>query len=92
MLKPGGRLYLADVVVSRPLAPIARSNAELWAACIAGAVPAAEITALVAAAGLEGSRIVERFDCFRGTPTARKFAGRLDAYGVNVLAMKPSGP
>jgi SAM-dependent methyltransferase len=32
ILKPGGRLYLADVVVQRELSLAARSDAELWAA------------------------------------------------------------
>ena len=38
VLKPGGSLYLADVVVQRELTLEARSNPELWAACIAGAL------------------------------------------------------
>jgi SAM-dependent methyltransferase len=32
VLKPGGRLYLADVVVQRDLSLAARSDADLWAA------------------------------------------------------------
>jgi ubiquinone/menaquinone biosynthesis C-methylase UbiE len=32
VLKPGGRLYLADVVVQRELSLAARSDADLWAA------------------------------------------------------------
>ena len=38
VLKPGGSLYLDDVVVQRELTLKARSNPELWAACIAGAL------------------------------------------------------
>jgi ubiquinone/menaquinone biosynthesis C-methylase UbiE len=32
VLKPGGRLYLADVIVQRELSPAARSDVDLWAA------------------------------------------------------------
>jgi ubiquinone/menaquinone biosynthesis C-methylase UbiE len=32
VLRPGGRLYLADVVVQRELSLAARSDVELWAA------------------------------------------------------------
>jgi ubiquinone/menaquinone biosynthesis C-methylase UbiE len=32
VLKPGGRLYLADVVVQRELSLMARSDVDLWAA------------------------------------------------------------
>jgi hypothetical protein len=35
VLKPGGSLYLADVVVQRELTQEARGNPELWAAGIA---------------------------------------------------------
>jgi arsenite methyltransferase len=39
VLRPGGRLYLADVVVARELKLETRLQPELWAACIAGALP-----------------------------------------------------
>ena len=32
VLKPGGRLYLADVILSEELSQTSRSDAELWAA------------------------------------------------------------
>jgi hypothetical protein len=39
MLRPGGRLAIADVVSTIPLKEATRRNVELWVACIAGAVP-----------------------------------------------------
>ena len=39
MLRPGGRLALADIVSASPLKEATRRNTELWAACIAGAIP-----------------------------------------------------
>jgi hypothetical protein len=39
VLRPGGRLALADIVSARALKERTRRNVELWAACIAGAVP-----------------------------------------------------
>lgn len=38
-LRPGGRLAIADIVSARELRPRTRANTQLWAACIAGAVP-----------------------------------------------------
>ena len=32
VLRPGGRLYLADVVITEELSQTSRSDAELWAA------------------------------------------------------------
>src|SRR5215510_14392132 len=39
VLRPGGRLALADIVSGRALRERTRRNVELWAACIAGAIP-----------------------------------------------------
>ena len=50
MLRPGGRLAIADIVSATPLKESTRRNTELWAACIAGAIPTtAYLDALVAA-------------------------------------------
>ena len=38
VLRPGGRLALADIVSETPLREATRRNTELWAACIAGAI------------------------------------------------------
>jgi arsenite methyltransferase len=39
VLRPGGRLAIADIVSASPLKEPTRRNTELWAACIAGAIP-----------------------------------------------------
>jgi SAM-dependent methyltransferase len=88
VLRPGGAMYLADVVLDRALDPRVRGDAGLWAACIGGALTEVELLRLVEASGLQGARITERFECFVGTSLDRKFHNRLHAYGVNVCAVK----
>src|SRR5262249_36755225 len=51
VLRPGGRLALADIVSGRPLKERTRRNVELWAACIAGAIPRGNYVETLEAAG-----------------------------------------
>ena len=88
VLKPGGRLYLADVVVAREITMEARANPDLWAACIGGALPEPELFEVAAAAGLRDGRITERFDCFRNTSAEVKVAKDLRVHAVNFFARK----
>jgi SAM-dependent methyltransferase len=51
VLRPGGRLAIADIVSGRPLKERTRRNVELWAACIAGAIPRRSYLGALEAAG-----------------------------------------
>ena len=51
VLRPGGRLALADIVSGRALKERTRRNVELWAACIAGAIPRHSYVETIEAAG-----------------------------------------
>jgi arsenite methyltransferase len=90
VLKPGGELYLADVVVQRELTLEARANPELWAACIAGALVESELPVLAAERGLVGGRVVRRFNCFYDTSAEAKVAKDLFIQSVNFHARKPA--
>ena len=88
VLRPGGRLALADIVSGRPLKERTRRNVELWAACIAGAIPR---TAYLDALDAHGLRVaaVRRND-YRFT--SERAAGACRTYAVesiSVLAAKP---
>ena len=88
VLRPGGRLYLADVVVQRELTLAARKNAELWAACIGGAVREDELIDLAAGAGLQDGRIHARFQSFANTSAEAKVSSDLRIGAVNFSARK----
>jgi arsenite methyltransferase len=51
VLRPGGRLAIVDIVSATPLKESTRRNTDLWAACIAGAIPATAYLDALAAAG-----------------------------------------
>src|SRR2546421_9406320 len=59
VLRAGGRLAVADIVSGRPLKERTRRNIELWAACIAGAIPRRSYVEGVEAAGFEVKTVRE---------------------------------
>lgn len=89
VLRPGGYLFLADVVVQRELTLDARSNPDLWAACVGGAVVEHELTELAEDTGLQEARVVRRFNCFYNTTAEAKVAKDLFIHAVNFVARKP---
>lgn len=52
ILKPGGRLAIADIVTQSQLPETVSCNADLWAACIGGAMQIDDYCAAIEAAGL----------------------------------------
>jgi SAM-dependent methyltransferase len=52
VLRPGGRLGLSDIVSGRALKERTRRKVDLWAACIAGAIPRDDYLAAIAGQGL----------------------------------------
>jgi len=89
VLKPGGRLHLADVVVQREQREDARRNADLWTAGVGGALPEPELLEAAAETGLVNGRITERFDCFHGAAAEFTVPKDLMIGAVNFFARKP---
>jgi len=88
VLRPGGRLFLADVVVQRELKYEVRNSPELWAACVAGALPEHELAELASSCRFREPQITEHFDCFRDTAAQAKVAFDLRIQAVNFAARK----
>jgi arsenite methyltransferase len=53
VLRAGGRLAIADIVSGRALKERTRRNVELWAACIAGAIPRSNYLQAIETQGLQ---------------------------------------
>jgi arsenite methyltransferase len=87
VLRPGGRLAVADIVSELPLREATRRNTELWAACIAGAIPTpAYIEAIVDA----GFRLtgVRRNDYRFSSERAEEAAERYGVSSASLAAVK----
>jgi arsenite methyltransferase len=57
VLKPGGRIAISDVVATQAIPKEVAQSVEALTGCVAGAAPADEIRALLAAAGFEGIKV-----------------------------------
>ena len=75
VLKPGGRLAIADIVTEAQLPPTIVCNSTLWAACIGGAMQQDDYRAAIKQAGLAIERVVDnpsyRFLSFASDPARR---------------------
>jgi arsenite methyltransferase len=89
VLRPGGRLALADIVTERQIAGRTACQADLWAACIAGASQEDRYLEDITAAGLE-LQLVQRNPGYRFTSErAQRTSAKYGAHSVSLLALKP---
>jgi arsenite methyltransferase len=90
VLRPGGRLALADIVTERPIAERTACQADLWAACIAGAGQRDSYVQDIEAAGLELQELQDN-PAYRFTSDRAKGAGaKYGAHSISLLAIKPT--
>jgi arsenite methyltransferase len=88
VLRPGGRLAIADIVSERQLTESIVCDAELWASCIGGAAQQDSYRQAIEAAGLRLATIRENPYRF----IARRAQSASATYGVksiSLLAVKP---
>lgn len=84
ILKPGGRIQIADIVLSKPVSDKSKADPQLWAECIVGAEPEEEYLRLVRAAGFEDVVVIDRLDYFARSSNegTRKSAQGLGAHTI----------
>ncbi len=89
VLKPGGRVQIADIVVALPISDECRSNPKLWAECVVGAALEDQYIELFAKSGLVEIEVLRRFDYFAGSSSeaTRKIAAGFEAHTIE-LAMR----
>ncbi len=90
LLRPGGRLAIADIVSEQLLRDAIVSNADLWASCIGGAEQQDRYLAVIETAGL----VVEEVRVNSYNFISEQARNASEAYGVksvSVLAKKPGG-
>lgn len=88
VLRPGGRLVLADIVSEQHLTETIVGNTDLWASCIGGAAQEDDYRALIESAGLE-LREVRRNDYAFVSDQAQGASATYGVKSVSILAVKP---
>ena len=93
VLKPGGRLQVADIALETPIADKYRRDPKMWAECVVGAVPDDKYVAMLEDAGLIDVEVMHGFDYFALSRSAetRTVAGLFGARSVVLRARKPLG-
>ena len=87
VLRPGGRLSIADIVTTRQLTEAIVSNADLWASCIGGATQHDTYRNLIEAAGLTTTATRVNPYGFLSTQ-ARNASETYGVHSISVLATK----
>jgi arsenite methyltransferase len=88
LLKPGGRIQIADVLLDAPVSPLAKDRVHLWTTCVAGGLLHHEYLDLLKEAGFTHIEIRDAYPVFDDAPVASS-AYKFGAKGYNIYAEKP---
>lgn len=88
ILRPGGRLALADIVTAVRLPEGITCDATLWAACIGGALQIDDYRAAIESAGLRVTRVKDNTEYRFLSTSAQGATKKFGVKSVSILAVK----
>jgi SAM-dependent methyltransferase len=93
VLKPEGRVQLADIVIAKPVPLGGRSDPKLWAECVVGASVDEDYLDLFRETGFADIEVLRAFDYFAESPSAetKRIAAGLGARSIEVVMRRPTG-
>lgn len=93
VLKPGGRMLISDLVLTRPLTPEMRNNVDLYVGCVAGASLKDEYLGLMREAGFADVEVVAETGYSVGQELLQPGSAEADAFhsviSAKIRARKP---
>lgn len=95
VLKPGGRVQIADIVIRRPVTLDCKTDPKLWAECVVGATVDEYYLTLFRDAGFENVSVLREFDYFSHSRSGhtREVARRFGARAVEITMRRaPAAP
>lgn len=89
VLKPGGRLQIADIALRKPIAPKYKQDPKMWAECVVGAIAEDDYLERLRAAGFDVEAVghLDYFSLSRSEET-RTVANLFGAHAVVLNATK----
>jgi SAM-dependent methyltransferase len=86
VLRPGGRMQIADIVIRMPVTLDCAADPKLWAECVVGATVEEDYLALFRDAGFDDVTLLRQFDYFAHSPSAetRGIARRFGARAIEI--------
>lgn len=94
VLKPGGRVQIADIALAKPVSERYRQDPQLWAECVVGAVDETRYLEMLRQAGFARVEKLGELDYFRfsAQEKTREVAGLFNAHSITLRAEKPLAP
>ncbi len=92
VLRPGGRVQIADIVVRDLPSAACRAQPELWAECIVGATTESDFLDIFRSSGFTDVQTLTELDYFAASSSesTRRTAGGFGAHTVVVRAVRPA--
>lgn len=86
VLRPGGRVQIADIVVGRPVGESARGDPKLWAECVVGASVQEDYIELFRSVGFSSVTLLRGYDYFSASVSAdtKRVAQSLGAKAIEL--------
>ena len=88
VLRPGGKLQIADIILEQSVSSASKSVVSLWSGCIAGGLLEEELEEFVKRAGFVDFEITWSAEVFDGAPQASNAA----AYGTKGITFRATKP
>jgi SAM-dependent methyltransferase len=88
VLRAGGRLQAADIVLGRAVSDTSKQDVSLWTGCIAGGLLQNELNELVLSVGFGDVVVVRGVDVFSGAPQHSN-AAAFGTVGAGIIARRP---
>jgi ubiquinone/menaquinone biosynthesis C-methylase UbiE len=91
VLKPAGRLQISDIALRVPVSEQSRTDPQLWAECVVGAITEDDYVSLLKAVGVS-VEVLSDLDYFAGSVNVgtRRTAHALGAHAIVMRGCKPA--